>query len=180
MTTSREIAILLHGVGFPQDPFYPMDAKFFSVYFEGEALGGPFAERTATFLCPSTEEILRHLPGANIKFEDENFICWELHRGGSTFAVRNNSADAAGLVYLGKHGVEGVALKDVLDKAIIVARNGKEYDIRHAVADYIASEGCGCCSDREGHKIAEARLAIMLGVEKYADGSGFNFNQYKS
>jgi hypothetical protein len=52
--------------------------------------------------------------------------------------------------------------------------------LRNALADYIASEGCGCCQDKDGHYKAAERLAKLLGVPKYKDGSGYNFYKYKS
>lgn len=53
-------------------------------------------------------------------------------------------------------------------------------DIRQAVADYMHSEGCGCCSDREAHKVHEAVLGKLLKVSMYADGSGYNFGKFRS
>lgn len=49
--------------------------------------------------------------------------------------------------------------------------------LRRAVANYMRSEGCDCC---RGHKHGEyeKRLAKLLDVEKYDDGSGFDFNKY--
>lgn len=51
-------------------------------------------------------------------------------------------------------------------------------EIRTAVADYMRSEGCSCCRDQSAHEEAEERLAKLLGVEKYSDGSGYNFDVY--
>jgi hypothetical protein len=53
-------------------------------------------------------------------------------------------------------------------------------DIRQAVADYIATEGCSCCQDREGHEAAMKRLGKMLKMKKYDDGSGFDYSRYRS
>lgn len=53
-------------------------------------------------------------------------------------------------------------------------------EIRTAVADYIATEGCGCCQEREGHNQAMKRLGKLLKMKKYADGSGFDYSRYKS
>jgi methionine aminopeptidase len=53
-------------------------------------------------------------------------------------------------------------------------------EIREAVANYMQSEGCSCCEDREAHKIHEERLAKLLNVPKYDDGSGYNFDKYRS
>ena len=52
-------------------------------------------------------------------------------------------------------------------------------EIRRAVADYISSEGCGCCSDSDGHKTHQEKLAKLLKVRKYVGGSGFNFSHYE-
>lgn len=51
--------------------------------------------------------------------------------------------------------------------------------IRTAVADYISSEGCGCCQggDHDQHK---EKLGKLLRVKKYADKSGYDFSKYKS
>jgi hypothetical protein len=53
-------------------------------------------------------------------------------------------------------------------------------DIRQAVADYMASEGCGCCQNVDKHEDAAKRLAKLLGVKMYADKSGYDFNKYKT
>lgn len=53
-------------------------------------------------------------------------------------------------------------------------------EIRRALADYIVSEGCSCCQDTPTHNEAANRLAKLLRVPKYADGSGFNFYACRS
>jgi methionine aminopeptidase len=53
-------------------------------------------------------------------------------------------------------------------------------DIRRAFADYVASEGCSCCRDIDGHNEAAERLAKLLRVPKYKDGSGYDFYRYKT
>ena len=53
-------------------------------------------------------------------------------------------------------------------------------ELRRAVADYIASEGCSCCQDREKHEEAAERLGKLLRVQRYPDGSGRNFYKYRS
>jgi hypothetical protein len=50
--------------------------------------------------------------------------------------------------------------------------------IRDALADYIRSEGCSCCQDTEKHQEAAKRLAELINVEPYEDGSGYNFYKY--
>lgn len=52
--------------------------------------------------------------------------------------------------------------------------------LRKALANYISSEGCSCCQDREAHEKHEKALAKLLDVEKYDDGSGHNFFKYKT
>lgn len=52
--------------------------------------------------------------------------------------------------------------------------------IRQAVADYMASEGCGCCSNAEKHDKHRARLARLLDVPEYTDGSGYDFARFRS
>lgn len=51
-------------------------------------------------------------------------------------------------------------------------------EIRQAVADYMYSEGCGCCRDYDAHKLHTERLGKLLKVSKYDDGSGRNFSKY--
>lgn len=53
-------------------------------------------------------------------------------------------------------------------------------EIRQAFADYVVSEGCTCCQDMRAHTAATARLAVLLNVEPYPDGSGFQFRKYAS
>jgi len=52
-------------------------------------------------------------------------------------------------------------------------------ELRQAVADYISSEGCGCCESNDHSKHAE-HLAKLLNVPKYADNSGYDFNKYRT
>lgn len=51
--------------------------------------------------------------------------------------------------------------------------------IRTAVADYMASEGCGCCKGAN-HDNHASILASLLNVELYDDLSGYNFSKYRS
>lgn len=50
-------------------------------------------------------------------------------------------------------------------------------EIRKAVADYISSEGCGCCTGSD-HLLHKARLAKLLKVPMYADKSGYDFYKF--
>ena len=52
--------------------------------------------------------------------------------------------------------------------------------IRSAIADYMKSEGCSCCQDTDKHDKAKERLAKLLRVPKYKDGSGYDFGKYES
>lgn len=53
-------------------------------------------------------------------------------------------------------------------------------DVRTAVADYMRSEGCACCQNIEDHKDHKERLAELLDVPKYEDGSGCDFGRYET
>lgn len=53
-------------------------------------------------------------------------------------------------------------------------------NIRKAVADYMRSEGCDCCQNREEHEKHTAYLASLLEVPMYDDASGYDFNQFSS
>ena len=50
-------------------------------------------------------------------------------------------------------------------------------DIRQAVADYIATEGCRCCRDIDGHDKAMERLGKLIRMKKYDDKSGFDYSR---
>lgn len=52
--------------------------------------------------------------------------------------------------------------------------------LREAVANYMYSEGCSCCRDIEKHKLHKEALAKLLGVKKYPDGSGYDFNKFRT
>jgi methionine aminopeptidase len=59
--------------------------------------------------------------------------------------------------------------------------NEKELqEIRQAVADYMRSEGCSCCRDIDAHEAHTAKLAELLNVPQYSDGSGWNFSLFRS
>ncbi len=51
--------------------------------------------------------------------------------------------------------------------------------LRRAVADYIGSEGCSFCECPD-HKEHGARLAELLNIKKYNDGSGYDFSKYET
>jgi hypothetical protein len=51
--------------------------------------------------------------------------------------------------------------------------------LRTAIANYMYSEGCGCCSNREQHEDDRVVLAKLLNVPKCSDNSGFDFYKFK-
>lgn len=51
-------------------------------------------------------------------------------------------------------------------------------ELRRLVADYMSSEGCSCCRLIEEHVCHAKALARALKVQKYSDGSGYNFHRY--
>lgn len=53
-------------------------------------------------------------------------------------------------------------------------------EIRQAIADYMASEGCSCCQDADEHKANEYRIGKLLQVPSYSDGSGFDFSKFRT
>lgn len=56
-------------------------------------------------------------------------------------------------------------------------KNPSISEIRQAVAAYMNTEGCNCCEAYD-HKENGEKLAILLDVEKYEDGSGYNWFKY--
>lgn len=52
--------------------------------------------------------------------------------------------------------------------------------LRTAIADYMYSEGCSCCQNREAHEDHKAVLGKLLKVKKYPDGSGYDFYSYRT
>lgn len=51
--------------------------------------------------------------------------------------------------------------------------------VRRAVAEYMYSEGCSCCRSVDEHDKNKKRLAKLLDVEPYSDGSGYDFSKYR-
>lgn len=45
---------------------------------------------------------------------------------------------------------------------------------------YMKSEGCSCCQDTDAHKDHTKRLAELLKVPAYADGSGYEFHNFQT
>lgn len=52
--------------------------------------------------------------------------------------------------------------------------------VRRAVADYMCSEGCSCCRDIDAHEVNKKRLAELLNVPHYSNGSGYDFSIFRS
>lgn len=52
--------------------------------------------------------------------------------------------------------------------------------LRRAIADYMRSEGCDCCSDRNAHAGHKRVLAELLDVPPYKDGSGCDFGLFET
>jgi hypothetical protein len=52
--------------------------------------------------------------------------------------------------------------------------------IRQAVADYMATEGCSCCGDYEQHAIDKIKLGRILRAQRYSDGSGYSFRPFET
>lgn len=52
--------------------------------------------------------------------------------------------------------------------------------VRKALADYMSAEGCSCCRNEVAYEAAKGRLAKMLEVPMYSDGSGYDFYQFRS
>lgn len=52
--------------------------------------------------------------------------------------------------------------------------------VRQALADYMDSEGCGCCGDRAAHEASASKLAKLLKVPVYSDSSGHDFGRFRT
>jgi len=50
--------------------------------------------------------------------------------------------------------------------------------LRRAIADYMRFEGCSCCRNQDSQDDAKRRIAGLLDVPMYSDGSGYDFNQF--
>lgn len=59
-------------------------------------------------------------------------------------------------------------------------KNLKLIRIRNAIADYMSTEGCSCCRDIDGHEKNKKRIAKLLKVPKYEDGSGYDFSMFRT
>lgn len=52
--------------------------------------------------------------------------------------------------------------------------------MRNVIADYMWSEGCSCCRDTDAHEENTKRIAELLDVPMYSDGSGYDFSSFRS
>jgi disulfide oxidoreductase YuzD len=53
-------------------------------------------------------------------------------------------------------------------------------EIRQAVANYMSTEGCGCCVNYESHEEHKSTLGKLLKMKKYIDGSNYDYRKYVS
>ena len=51
-------------------------------------------------------------------------------------------------------------------------------EILELIANYMRSEGCTCCQNREEHEDVKRRLGELLDCGKYDGEDEYNFNQY--
>lgn len=66
------------------------------------------------------------------------------------------------------------------DKSLPMTDEELRGELRSAMADYRYSEGCSCCRDIDAHKINTERIAKLLDVPQYSDGSGYDFSQFRT
>lgn len=79
-----------------------------------------------------------------------------------------------GKIY-GKVGGKYVEIHTTKDLDESIKNAEKLKRAKAAFSKYVKSEGCDRCRDNDTHEEAAAELAAILGFEKYADGSGFDF-----
>jgi hypothetical protein len=60
------------------------------------------------------------------------------------------------------------------------AKKNLKEEVRNAIADYMQAEGCSCCRNTDDWEKAKARIAELLGVPKYSDGSGYDFSKFRT
>ena len=64
------------------------------------------------------------------------------------------------------------------NKALELGRKAYKAEVRDALRAYVRSEGCSCCEDTSSHDEAAERLAKLLDVPAYPDGSGYDFYSF--
>ena len=53
--------------------------------------------------------------------------------------------------------------------------------MREAIADYMQSEGCSCCSDYDAHQKHASALGKLLGVKPHPkEKDYYDFSKYRS
>lgn len=70
------------------------------------------------------------------------------------------------------------ALETTADEATAMRKTIPIAVVRRAIANYMYSEGCDCCSDREKHPLHRAALGKLLNVPMFSDKSGYNFDKF--
>ena len=65
-----------------------------------------------------------------------------------------------------------------MGQAMLKVNRDLRREVRKALAAYMRAEGCSCCRNETAHAEAAARLAKLLRVPKYTDGSGYDFNKF--
>lgn len=50
-------------------------------------------------------------------------------------------------------------------------------DLRNTFIEYVKTEGCSCCEDRDPHKQAKDKMGELLNFPKYTDKDEYNFNK---
>jgi hypothetical protein len=53
-------------------------------------------------------------------------------------------------------------------------------ELRRLVSDLVRSAGCSCCRDDHGWEEAQEKIAKILKVPKFDDGSGYDFYKFAS
>lgn len=71
-------------------------------------------------------------------------------------------------------------MKESKWKTQITSNVQRSVAVLQALADYMRYEGCSCCRNQMKQDEAKAKLAGLLGVPMYDDGSGYDFNQFAS
>lgn len=90
----------------------------------------------------------------------------------------NIDADAAAAISLYEY--DAMASLAATAMVMIDKFQAEKKEILTAIADYLYSEGCGCCEDREAHEEHRNRIGKLLNVPMYSDGSGYDFSQFRS
>jgi hypothetical protein len=115
----------------------------------------------------------------------ESTVQWKINcYDAAITALRAQAESRAILPYVANDGTLHPSSKAVdtynANLAAMQAQQGAEpVALRQAVADYIGSEGCSCCQGDEHDQHAK-RLAELLDVPPYSDGSGYDFSPFRT